>query len=71
MPVIVGSHVHVSYLLHVSCLSLSQVICEYCNNCRDLDLCRDSFIRQEDNSDRLEDSLYVHDYNTSGDSLSS
>jgi DNA polymerase epsilon subunit 1 len=30
-----------------------QVICDYCNNCRDLDLCRDSFTRQENNSDRL------------------
>ena len=29
-----------------------QVICEFCNNCRDLDLCRDPYILMDETSDR-------------------
>ena len=32
---------------------LAEVICEACNNCRDIDLCRDPFTVYDENADRL------------------
>ncbi len=36
-----------------SLLPSVQVICEFCNNCRDLDLCRDTFIATDEASGKL------------------
>jgi DNA polymerase epsilon subunit 1 len=33
---------------------LPEVICESCNNCRDLDLCRDPFITHDESSNRMQ-----------------
>jgi len=32
--------------------SYLQVICEFCNNCRDVDLCRDAYISYDESSSR-------------------
>ena len=32
---------------------LAEVICEACNNCRDIDLCRDPFTVYDENANRL------------------
>ncbi len=42
------------------CTDLLQVICDDCNNCRDLDLCRDSKIAYNEELDRYTLGVRVH-----------
>ena len=43
-----------NYVIYCKVSCDLQVICESCNNCRDLDLCRDPFITHDESSNRSE-----------------